>query len=170
LRLSATAEVPGYLPEREIMHCGTDGSQTRRWREVDSNFWFRVRGKSGLGMPSSNTTLLSSPMAAGGVDPARNCRFRDDPPALDRRKRIVLADDSIAIADQERQQRNTWARRLIAAPAWVLAVFEPQANRVAMLRCRYDELFGSNLMHSLTSVLHAAGQVDFVVELTILRF
>jgi hypothetical protein len=39
-----------------------------------------------------------------------------------------------------------------------------------MLRCRYDELFGSNLMHSFTSVLYAAGQVDFVVELTILRF
>ena len=35
-------EVPGYLPEREIMHCGTDGSQTRRWRGVDSNHQYRA--------------------------------------------------------------------------------------------------------------------------------
>ena len=51
-------------------------------------------------------------------------------PAPDRRKQIVLADDSIAIADQERQQiRIPEARRLIAAPAWVTGRFEAHCQQ-----------------------------------------
>jgi hypothetical protein len=98
---------------------------------VDSNFWFRVRGKSGLGMPSSNTTLPSSPMARrAALIRLRNCRFRDDPPAPDRRKQIVLADDSIPIADQERQQiEYLRLDDLLPRRLGLLAVFEAHCQQ-----------------------------------------
>jgi len=42
--------------------------------------------------------------AARGVDAARKGRFRDDPSPPDRSQEIVLADDPIAVSDQEYQE------------------------------------------------------------------
>ena len=60
-------------------HSGTDGSQTPRWREMDSNFRFRVRCKRGLGRKSPASAACrrrSSAAAVGGHQRRRKAKSR----------------------------------------------------------------------------------------------
>jgi hypothetical protein len=62
----ATAVRPAPVPLRS-RRPGTESSQTRRWREVDSNFRFRVRCKRGLRRKSPAAAACRRRLSAAAV-------------------------------------------------------------------------------------------------------
>ena len=78
--MTASPWVP-MLRVNSLCHgSGTDGSQTRRWREVDSNFRFRVRCKCGLRRKSPASAACrrrSSAAAVGGHQLGRKAKSRN---------------------------------------------------------------------------------------------
>src|SRR5271166_1288469 len=81
--------------------------------------------------------------AARGVDAAGEGRFRNDPPTPHRSQQIVLADDAIAVSDQENQEiEYLWLyRQPRGSPAKVSpigiedVIFKPKQQLVARAEC-----------------------------------